>query len=369
MPPHPSAGDPPWRAEAEAHKRAMPVQRLLGNGMDYADVIELYARVDSGQPWSHAGQALGDRDRERADDALAAGHTASARSWYEYAAACYRTGQVPLDDRDPAKRAMYRSLIDAYGAAGRLRTPPVEHVEIPWEDGTLCGWLMRPADPPRPPAVIVMGGFDGWREEYHTGAEYLLARGLAVFLADGPGQGETRLFGGLHMRPGVQKAFSAMSDHLAADDRLADRIGIWGNSMGGYLAALVAATDPRISACCVNGGTVRPVETAERFPRFITRLQLLLGIDDPARARAAMESFTLNEEILTRLRCPLLVLHGTPDQVFLVANARKLFEGAAAPDKTWREWPDGDHCIYNHSHEKHTVISDWFADRLQEKNA
>ena len=28
------------------------------------------------------------------------------------------------------------------------------------------------------------------------------------------------------------------------------------------------------------------------------------------------------------------------------------------------EWPDGDHCIYNHSHEKHTLVADWFTDRL-----
>ena len=41
-------------------------------------------------------------------------------------------------------------------------------------------------------------GADGWREAYFTGAEYLLERGLSVLLLDGPGQGETRLFGGVH---------------------------------------------------------------------------------------------------------------------------------------------------------------------------
>jgi hypothetical protein len=25
---------------------------------------------------------------------------------------------------------------------------------------------------------------------------------------------------------------------------------------------------------------------------------------------------------------------------------------------------DGDHCIYNHSHEKHCLIGDWFLDVL-----
>ena len=47
-----------------------------------------------------------------------------------------------------------------------------------------------------------------------------------------------------------------------------------------------------------------------------------------------------------------------------IENARALYDGAAATDKTWSEFPDGDHCIYNHSHDKHTRIADWFADRL-----
>jgi hypothetical protein len=58
------------------------------------------------------------------------------------------------------------------------------------------------------------------------------------------------------------------------------------------------------------------------------------------------------------------VLHGTPDQVFLVENARRLHDGAASEDKTWVEWPDGDHCLYNHSLEKHTIVADWVTERL-----
>ena len=355
---------PEWRAEADAHKRAMPLQRLLGNGMDYADAVELYQRVDAGEPWAEAGLRLGEHDLARAESALQAGNTATARSWLLYAASCFRVGQVPLGDDDPRKKAMYKQLISAYGKAGALADPPAEHAEIPYQDGALCGWLLRPAAGGKPPVVIVMGGFDGWREEYHIGATYLLERGLAVFLVDGPGQGETRLFHGLHMKPGVEKAFSTMIDYLHADPRIAPTVGIWGNSMGGYLAALTAATDPRIAACVVNGGTTRPVETVERYRRFITKVQLLLGIDDPDVARQVMGTFVLDQDLLGALRCPLLVLHGTPDQVFLIDNARALYDQAGTADKAFREFPDGDHCIYNHSHEKHTIIGDWLADRL-----
>ncbi|WP_083441044.1 alpha/beta hydrolase family protein [Nitriliruptor alkaliphilus] len=361
----PTADQPAWRAEAEAHKRAMPRQRLLGNGMDYADVAELYERVDAGESWSDVNAQLGERNVARAEAALRAGHTATARSWYLLASACFRVGQVPLADDEPRKRVMYRQLISAYGAAGALTDPPVERIEVPYRQGALCGWLHRPAADESVPVVIVLGGFDGWREEYHVGATYLLERGLAVLLVDGPGQGETRLFHGIHMEHGVEHAFSAVIDHLLADDRVAPSVAIWGNSMGGYLAALTAATDPRITACVVNGGTIRPVETADRYPRFIDKVRLLLGIDDPDKAREVMSTFVLDGELLSALRCSLLVLHGTPDRVFLVENARALFGHAGSSDKTWNEWPDGDHCIYNHSHEKHTLVSDWLADRLK----
>ncbi|MGW4773446.1 alpha/beta hydrolase family protein [Nocardia sp. NPDC004278] len=356
----------PWRAEVDAHKRAMPLQRLIGNGLDYADVVELYALADAGIPWADAGARIGERIADSAIESLAAGHTLTAHADFLRASACYRVGQVPLPDTDARKTPMYRKLIEYYGEAGALTDPAVEHISIPYQGAELLGWLLRPHGVSRPPTVIVMGGFDGWREEYHVGATYLVARGVAVLLVDGPGQGETRVLQGLYLDHDVPKAFSAVVDYLLADHRLGDRIGIWGNSMGGFLAALVAATDSRIAACCVNGGTIRPAEILDRYHRFITKVQALLGISDPDHAREVMETFVLTDSTLASLRCPLHVMHGTPDRVFLIENAHALYDSAAAQDKTFSEFPDGDHCIYNHSHDKHTRIADWFADRLSD---
>jgi esterase/lipase len=65
-----------------------------------------------------------------------------------------------------------------------------------------------------------------------------------------------------------------------------------------------------------------------------------------------------------KIRCPLLVLHGGADLVFLPENARRIYTGASTQDKTMLHWDDGDHCLYNHAHEKHCIVSDWFQDRL-----
>ncbi len=352
-------------AANQAHKRAMPLQRLLGNGMEWADAVELHARADQGERWHEVALTLGLRDTERAEAALAAGHRRTARDWYLAAAACYRFGQVPLLDSDRAKTLLYQRLIDAFGRAGALHDPPVEYVSIPWGGGLLRAWLLRPPTlHAPPPTVIVVGGFDGWREEYYSGAVYLLERGVAVLLADAPGQGETRLFEGLTLGPDFTTAFAALVSWIRDDDRLADRVGIWGNSMGGFLAAAAAIADDRIQACCVNGGTTTPIEFPARYPRMVDKAQLLLGAADAEQAMNTLGKLHLDAAALARLTCPLLVLHGTPDQVFLVENARTLYAGAASRDKTWREWADGDHCLYNHSMEKHTLVADWFADRL-----
>ncbi|GAB3570960.1 hypothetical protein GCM10027445_25470 [Amycolatopsis endophytica] len=355
---------PGWKATAEAHKRAMPVQRLVGNGMDFADVDELHRLADTGRPWDEIAEELGERNLARADAALADGHTTTARSWYLFASACFRTGQVPLTDTEPRKRELYRKLIAAFRAAGALSEPAAEHLTVDTPAGVVSGWLLRPAGVEHPPTVVIVGGFDGWREEYHLGATYLLDRGVAAFLADGPGQGESRLFHDSRLTQDVDKAFETVAKTLRADHRLGHRVGIWGNSMGGFLAGLAASAGDSFSACCVTGGTVRPAEILDRYPRFLAKVGPLLGIDDPEQARAALERHRLTPERLARLRVPLLVVHGRPDRVFLIENARALFDAAGSPDKRWAEWPDGDHCVYNHSHEKHVLVADWFADRL-----
>ncbi|MGK5532025.1 hypothetical protein [Streptomyces sp. URMC 129] len=74
--------EPDWRKAAEAHKRAMPMQRLLGNGMDHADATALYASVDDGTDWADAASALGAADARRGRAALAAGPALSALGWY-----------------------------------------------------------------------------------------------------------------------------------------------------------------------------------------------------------------------------------------------------------------------------------------------
>jgi alpha-beta hydrolase superfamily lysophospholipase len=222
---------------------------------------------------------------------------------------------------------------------------------------------MVPPGVARPPVVVIFGGADGWKEEYHLGACYLIERGIAAVLLDGPGQGETRLFHRIHMTEPPDLAFSAVLSYLLDHPEIGDRVGIWGNSLGGNFAARAASFDPRFAACCVNSGSAMPVAGFRRYPRLQEKRFAMVGRRDEATADTIFEALALSPND-NRIGCPLLVLHGVPDALFTVAEARSLYDDAPSTDKTLMLWEDGDHCIYNHSHEKHALIADWFADRL-----
>ncbi|WP_186126292.1 alpha/beta hydrolase family protein [Burkholderia gladioli] len=351
------------RKELDSHRRAMPLQRLICNGMEYADAHALHAMVGTGVPWIDAGEWLAERNLARAREALAAGHVVTARSYFYYASACLRFAQVAIPRDTSRKQDLYRQMVEAFGAAASLADPPTRKVEIPWADGALSGWLMCPTVEGKVPVVILFGGFDGWREEYHRGAEYLVERGIAVLLLDLPGQGETRLVNRVYLDLSVQNAVSAVIDRLGEMSLDDSAIGVWGNSMGGYVAAAAAIDDKRIVACCVNGGSPTPIELADRFPRYVEKLQALTGLEDAESAVRLVRGLDISDR-LEELRCSLLQLHSVPDQVFLLENARRIHDLAASHDKRLIVWDDGDHCIYNHSHEKNTLVADWFLDQL-----
>ena len=339
----------------------MPIQRLLGSGMSHADAVAMHGAAEAGVSWDVCGEWLGERNLRLAHFATS---IPSVRQWLRFASACFRVAQCAIGVDTERKRDLFGKMVASFGAAGALDDPAIEKHAIDWQNGRLCGWLMRPPGVAAPPVVVVFGGFDGWREEYYPGARALVERGVAAFLVDGPGQGESRLFHGLFLDASFPDAFATIATYLREQCGLGPKVGIWGNSLGGFLAAKTVAAHPALfDAVCVNGGTVRPLELPERFPRFFEKVEALIGSSDRAYVMDIMTKLDLTDDA-TAISCPLLQLHSVPDQVFLLENARLIHDLCASNDKQILIWEDGDHCLYNHSDEKNVIISDWFADRL-----
>jgi hypothetical protein len=100
-----------------------------------------------------------------ADGCVAGGHVVSARGAYLRASAYFAQALSAVDGTaDPEARLLptfraHRRCFDAYAA--RL-DPPADKVEIPYEGGSLPGYLSRPASSPEPrPTLILNNGSDG----------------------------------------------------------------------------------------------------------------------------------------------------------------------------------------------------------------
>ncbi|WP_431825100.1 alpha/beta hydrolase family protein [Burkholderia sp. F1] len=348
-----------------ALQRAMPLTRLLDCRMDYADATALHARTAAGEPWDAAAEALADAQLARAAQAADAGHLTTAAEAQAMAIAGLLFAQMAFNDDVPRKRQLYARMSDAARRLADWADQRIERVELPFAGANLIGWLVRPPAATVRGTVVVFGGQSGWGFAYWPIARALAVRGVATLLAEGPGQGETRLEQRIHVDVDVAAAYRRFVDRIA-DDASLGPIGIWGNSVGGLWAASTAASDPRIAACCVNGALAAP--TLLPFRTFVEQAAAMLGNRDPDAISANFERMRFQPR-RDRIACPLLVLHGGEDPLVRIDDQQPFLDAATSGDATLRIWPDGEHTIYNHSAERTAFVCDWFVERLTRAGA
>ncbi|MEU0510154.1 bifunctional 3-(3-hydroxy-phenyl)propionate/3-hydroxycinnamic acid hydroxylase [Amycolatopsis sp. NPDC006125] len=359
---------------AEVLWRAMPPTRMLDYGMDFGDVLELQRLTSAGTAWDAAAEGLADRHLRRAADAARDGWTVSADEAYRAAVACLVFAQMAFNSDSDRKRALYSRLtatVSARAAAlsaaetrktGALRPPRCQEVEIPFADGRMFGWLLLPRGPVLG-TVVVFGGQSGWGPAYLRQADALNRRGLAALLAEGPGQGRTRLEGGVLLDADVRAAYRTFVDHLVEREDLGP-VGLWGNSNGGLYAATTAASDPRVAAVCVNGAPARP--RLLTFRTYLEQAAAMLGTGDQASIQNNFDRIALRSE--DRIDCPVLVLHGGQDPLVSLDEQQPFLDAATHHgDVTLRVWDDGEHTIYNHSSERSALVADWFTAKLADR--
>lgn len=343
-----------------AQQRAMPVTRMLDYGMDPWDAQVMFDRTSAGEAWDLVAESLAQPWLKRAETAEAAGRRVTAVEAYRHGTAALNFAQMAFNADVARKRELYQRMVHAIEQAAALSAPPIERVE-PTEYGRLTGWLVRPSERPAAATVIVFGGLSGWGMSFQRHADALAARGLATLLVEGPGQGEPRLRHGIYLRADVDRAYSSFVTEALSRPELGGAVGICGNSFGGLFAALTAARDDRIGACCVNGAPSTP--TLPEFRNAREQIFAALGTDHADQATALLDALKY-DPTHEPIRCPLLVLHGGRDPLASLDDQRAFLAGAAPAQSTLKAWADGEHTIYNRAAERSAFVSDWFADQL-----
>ncbi|MET8335165.1 alpha/beta hydrolase [Streptosporangium canum] len=346
--------------ESQAALRQFSFERTLAYGVEYADAVELRARVLDGQGWKDAASELARVCLDRAP-AVADGLGGPTRAAYlRRASALTRMSQVMMLSDTDERREIYGRAVDLYAGAAEIAGDR-ERFTVATDEGLLTGWHL-PAGPDAVGSAIVIGGVEGWAMDFDTMGEALAARGIEAFLLDAPGQGESRMRNGVYLTPQWLRAYRQVVDEV--DSRAPGRpIGMIGNSIGGSFAMALAAADTRITACCDNGGIATPGLVPPGIGTFFTKMMAFCDCDDEQETTAIWSSVDSTADG-PNSGYPLLVVHGGRDPLVSDPLVQMVLDLVPTDDHEMVVFTDGDHCIYNHREDRDLLVADWMRARL-----
>lgn len=221
---------------------------------------------------------------------------------------------------------------------------------IPTKRGLrLAALFDAPRSGDRYPFVILLHGFTGWKEEAHlaTLAEELVAEGISSLRFDAPGSGESEGSWAHDYR--LTNYLEAVKDVIEFATEVLpiapERIGIWGHSLGGFVALATAANFPECfrAVCGSEPAQARSsVSSAEELEWRQTGWASFAH--DHFQVLDLPYDFFLDrlqyDSLLTakKLNLPVLLLAGTYDDVVSVGSVREIYHANMGP-KTYVELP------------------------------
>lgn len=336
--------------------------RFTTNGVSVADFERVTAGLDRWEDWCGAWSAVAAEHEELAAEAMAEGRHRSAGQHYAQAAVYYHFAKFLFVHDQEQMRTAHAAAVRCLDAALPHLDPPGRRVEIPYGGGRLVGVLRLPAGAGPFPVVVMIPGLDSAKEEFRSTEALFLERGVGTFSVDGPGQGEAEY--DLPIQGDWAAPGAAILDAVAGLDGVdAERIGVWGVSLGGYYAPRVASSDPRVRACVALAGPYDFGDCWDGLPaltREAFRVRSRAADPEQARARAHTLSLAGHAAAIT---CPLLVVTGKRDRLIPWQHAQRLAEEAAGPT-TLLLLPDGNHGCMNVAAQHRPKTADWMAARL-----
>lgn len=333
--------------------------RFTTNGVAVADFERVTRGLRSWDGWCAAWSAVGAEHEELGLTATAEGRLTSAGQHFAQAAVYYHFGKFLFVQDLDQMRAAHTAAVRCLDAALPNLNPPGVKLRIPSAVGTLVGVLRLPPGPGPHPAVVMIPGLDSAKEEFRSTEAMFLERGVATFSVDGPGQGESEY--DVPIRGDWEIPGAAILNVLAEQSDVdADRLGVWGVSLGGYYAPRVASGDARVKACVALAGPYDFGDCWDQLPaltREAFRVRSRTADDDQARKVAHTLSLAGRTSSIS---CPLLVVTGKRDRLIPWQQAARLADEAAGPT-TLLALEDGNHGCMNVAAYHRQRTADWVA--------
>jgi 2,6-dihydroxypseudooxynicotine hydrolase len=342
--------------------------RMLSDGVPYADVhaAERVAVDGTEIEWYDLWMGRADFYELLGEEAIANGDTVSGGEWLWNASICAHYAQFMWFHDPPRREAGQRRKVALFDRAAPHFAPAGNRVEIPFEGATIPGYLRLPPGEGGPFACCVLiGGLESTKEESHLFENLCLARGMATFAFDGPGQGE--LFFEVKLGPDFERYSSAVLDHLVGLPEIdPDRIGVLGRSLGGHFAPKAAAMDSRFAACCAWGACYDLADDLETMPDHTRRgFIYVTGIDDDEAALEHLRTSIDLAPVADQITCPTLLLHGAHDVIFGIEQVDKYRSTLTNAELEVQIEPGGDHCCHNMGQVVRPRMADWMVNHLE----
>ena len=337
--------------------------RFLANGVSLTDFQEVTASLSSWDTWCDAWSRRAALHEEAGREALARGKLLSAGEHLQRAGVYFHFAKFLFVHDVAQMRAAHGKAIACRTLALPHLRPAGERVAIPYQDRSLAGILRKPAGIERPPVVVMVMGLDSAKEETDCYEQPFLARGMATLAFDGPGQGEADY--DFAIRGDYEVAVEAVIDFVATRRDLdAERIGLWGVSLGGYYAPRAAAFEKRASACMALGGPFEWGAAWDHLPeltREAFRVRSHCATPEEARRHAA--TLTL-AGIAQQITCPIYIMNGRQDRIVPPADAERLAREVSGT-VALHMIDDGNHIANNRAWRWRSHSADWMAEQLQ----
>jgi 2,6-dihydroxypseudooxynicotine hydrolase len=340
-------------------------QRFVSNGVPLDDLNRIIAELDGWPSWYATWARAADARMRDAEAAQRSGAELTAAELRLIASLEYHFGKFLFVHDQAALRDGTTKSAGAYLQALGHVPWPGRIIDVDYQGSALPGVFRAPAPDGAPwPTVILVPGLDASKEELHLFSEVFLRRGMATFVVDGPGQGESEF--AHHLTGAWEDVAAAIVDTLATVEGVdTGRLAVVGVSLGGYYAARAAARTPGLRVGVSLGGCY---SMAESWPNlsFLSRqaFQVRTGAADEAAAITGAGAFSL-DSCPPEQDIPFLVVHGERDRLFDLDQARRLVGHFGERGELVLE-PEGNHVLHNLGYRVRPLVADWVLRHLDQ---
>ena len=343
----------------------------LERGFKFGDMERIFRNVTGRRAFPRAWAAGAARQEEMAEDALAAGHRVTAAQHFHRAAIYYGRAQhlIPVDG-NAKKMSYHASTVKNYDRLIELLDGSVTRHVIPFENGKnlYCLFHKVPGDGPKP-TVLYQPGMDAIKEDFpNPNNNEFTRRGMNICVMDGPGQGECNINQVWQVVGNYARAGSTVIDMLVErDDVDADKIAVFGTSMGSRYSVEIAAADSRVKAAVGQMANVGPTDVIfnQAQPNFKRIYMYMTNIyDEDAFDKFADEmdaNFFASGE---KLACPYLLVAGEMDELTPPEDVHAWLDRLNCSKELWM-YQDVFHPMGEVAGDIYPGIADWISDVLE----